>query len=72
MGAPDRTRVGATAKLRSDTLTHRLGAGIGERGLALLADQIAGAWPGGGERTRTIEPVAAALADSAALAAKAS
>ena len=58
MGAPDRARAGAAGELRPDALAHRLVAGVGERGLALMADQIARARSGCGDRTRTIEPVA--------------
>ena len=41
MGAPDRARFGAAPEFLPDALAHRFGAGVGERGLALLADQIA-------------------------------
>src|SRR4051812_15539291 len=58
MGAPDRARRGAAAELRANTLAHHLFTGVGERGLALLANQIARARLRGGERTGPIEPVA--------------
>ena len=41
MGAPDRARVGAAGEFRPDALAHHRVAGVGKRGLALLADQIA-------------------------------
>ena len=71
MGAPDGARVGAAAELRPDALAHRRVADVGERRLALLADQVADAGLGG-ERTGAIEPLAGLLAGSAALAANAS
>src|SRR5947209_7920783 len=40
VGAPDRARFGAALEFLPDSLAHRLRVGVGERGLALLADQI--------------------------------
>src|SRR6476660_4130943 len=54
MGAPDRARVRAALELRPDALAHDVIAGVGERGFALIADQIAHVRSGRGERTGAI------------------
>jgi DDE superfamily endonuclease len=41
MRAPDRAHAGAAVELGPDALAYRLVAGVGKRGLAMLADQIA-------------------------------
>src|SRR5205085_12548889 len=41
MGTADRTRGGVAGEFRSDALPHRPLANVGERGLALFANQIA-------------------------------
>ena len=61
MGAPDRARLGAGGELHPDALAHRLVADAGQRGLALLAKQIARARFRCGKRARAIEPVAGLL-----------
>ena len=58
MRAPHRARVGIAGEFRANTLAHLGVAGGGEGRLALMADQIANARPGGRDGTRTIDLLA--------------